>query len=184
MAMNRERMKGLRGKGFSYAKIGKLFGISRQRVHQLVSGYGILNDSAKQNGWYGKLRDAVIARDGCACQKCDGTNNLLVHHVDGNDRNNDLGNLITLCIPCHLWLHRPVEWPEWDQRAGAKGDGPRGETKIGMTSAIVYHSPKLWKWKCDNPACGKEWLPRMDTLPRVCHFCQRKFKGQWVEVKP
>ncbi len=43
-----------------------------------------------------------------ACQVCGATNRRLhVHHIDGNGLNNNLDNLITLCVPCHRRAHSP-----------------------------------------------------------------------------
>lgn len=39
------------------------------------------------------------------CAWCDATDNLLVHHIDGNRQNNDLTNLVTLCKRCHQTHH-------------------------------------------------------------------------------
>ncbi len=103
-----ERMAELRDRGMSYLAIGVIFGVSRQRVHQILSGYQRLNNSGSySNGWYFKLKELVMERDDNKCQRCDSEDNLLVHHQDSNDRNNDLLNLITLCNKCHLDLHRP-----------------------------------------------------------------------------
>ncbi len=55
-----------------------------------------LYDSAR---WQ-KLRAQVRARDG-ACTRCGTTTNLSVHHADGDWRNNDPANLVTLCRRCH-----------------------------------------------------------------------------------
>ena len=66
----------------------------------------------KREGNYrldGGNREAIIIRDGGVCQLCGGTNRLRVHHKDGTGntdrRNNDYGNLITVCQPCHSHLH-------------------------------------------------------------------------------
>lgn len=40
-----------------------------------------------------------------SCANCGSTENLDVHHKDGNYKNNDPGNLKTLCHPCHMKLH-------------------------------------------------------------------------------
>ncbi len=42
---------------------------------------------------------------------------------------------------------------------------------------------KLWKRKCLTPGCGREWLPRKEQGPKVCHWCQRPYTGAWVEVE-
>lgn len=106
---NKENMVRLKQRGYSYAAIGKLYGVSRQRVHQLISGYGrnLRNLQNSKNGWYRQIHDSVIKRDESKCQKCGATKDLLVHHIDGNVANNAFHNLITLCNNCHLDLHRP-----------------------------------------------------------------------------
>ena len=109
-----EQMKQCRDKGFSYGKIGGLFGITRQRAHQLISGYGRLLGTHGNRGiydtfgkTYNNLRLAVFVRDGGHCQKCGGNGAILIHHLDGDDNNNIIDNLVTMCASCHLELHRP-----------------------------------------------------------------------------
>lgn len=100
----------LRQLGYSYGAISQLYGISRQRVHQLLSGYGKnLKRLNRQNGSYWKLHNMVLNRDSHLCQKCGSDEHLVVHHIDGDDNNNELLNLITLCNNCHLDLHRPIQ---------------------------------------------------------------------------
>ena len=110
------RMTSLREKGFSYGAIAKLFSISRQRVHQITSGYHAINLSFHHTGkhtnsplfYLVRIRKIVYERDGNTCQRCGVGERLLIHHLDNNDRNNNLTNLIVLCSPCHLTLHRPT----------------------------------------------------------------------------
>ena len=99
-------MKALKQLGFSYGNLANLFGISRQRVHQITSGYGKL---LKANNYYSKLRQEILGRDSYRCQICGGVYNLLVHHIDNNDDNNQSANLLVLCNNCHLDLHRPTK---------------------------------------------------------------------------
>ena len=35
---------------------------------------------------------------------------VLVHHLDGNELNNDFGNLKSLCNDCHETVHKDVRW--------------------------------------------------------------------------
>lgn len=108
---NKENMIRLKQQGYSYAVIGVLYGITRQRVHQLISGYHRNNKGLKdKGGWYRQIRNRIIQRDGGRCQKCGATKNLVIHHLDGDDNNNAFPNLITLCNECHLTLHRPDGW--------------------------------------------------------------------------
>ena len=58
------------------------------------------------------LRDA-LKRDGYRCRRCDAPKSkpkfLHVHHIKpwaGNDRERfNLSNVVTLCRPCHSWVH-------------------------------------------------------------------------------
>jgi len=101
---NKKKMLNLKNKGFSYGKIGKLFNLSRQRIHQIISEYGKLLD----NSDYSEICQKIFKRDDNICQKCGEADlNLIVHHIDKNDSNNEFTNLITLCNNCHLDLHRP-----------------------------------------------------------------------------
>jgi hypothetical protein len=49
------------------------------------------------------LREAVLKRDRFRCRVCGNGAQLLVHH---RDRHNEKRLLITLCISCHVQLHR------------------------------------------------------------------------------
>lgn len=69
-------------------------------------------------------REKIISRDGNKCTGCGLTNNqhkkryrvnLFVHHIDGygagfssKKKNNDPGNLTTLCIKCHNFVHKNI----------------------------------------------------------------------------
>lgn len=105
----------LREKGFSYGAIAIIFNLSRQRVHQITSGYHTINQSLHHEGkrtnsqtfYLTEIRRIIFERDNNSCQRCGVDKHLLIHHLDNNDRNNDLTNLIVLCSQCHLDLHRP-----------------------------------------------------------------------------
>jgi hypothetical protein len=53
--------------------------------------------------FFGGLRERVIRRDGFRCRACGTGSRLLVHHrfTDNEER-----TLITLCIQCHVRVHR------------------------------------------------------------------------------
>ncbi len=54
----------------------------------------------------------AYARDNFICQKCkkdlrsNKGNNPPVHHINGNIKNNNLWNLVTLCFGCHTNIHK------------------------------------------------------------------------------
>lgn len=59
---------------------------------------------------FGRLRQEVLERDNYLCQLCGKTHHetiLHIHHKDGQGRysvkqNNDINNLVTYCVSCHL----------------------------------------------------------------------------------
>lgn len=40
------------------------------------------------------------------CIVCRASNNIQIHHIDGNHKNNSVENRIDLCVRCHTELHR------------------------------------------------------------------------------
>lgn len=98
--MNKTNMQQLRTQGYTFKQIGGLYNLSKQRIHQILSGYK--NNLRKSHTG---MRNAVFARDSHKCQKCDSANNLIAHHIDKNSSNNIYNNLITLCSSCHRDIH-------------------------------------------------------------------------------
>ncbi len=87
-------------KGLSYEQIGKILNISRARVHQLYKKYypKRINNNLKkivfasdnmQCQWHNICRDKKVLRS-----------DLVIHHLDGDNTNNNLDNLVTLCRFC------------------------------------------------------------------------------------
>ena len=107
--MNRlKQIKQLRKNGLSYSSIGKLFGISRQRVQQLSSGYITTEKRKTCKNKYKELNllfQSIFERDNFKCQICN-KKATLIHHIDRNWQNNNPTNLVSLCNTCHLNLHR------------------------------------------------------------------------------
>ena len=57
-----------------------------------------------------RVRLAALDRDGWRCVRCGGARRLAVHHRTPLARGGDpfdLGNVETLCAPCHWSEHRP-----------------------------------------------------------------------------
>ncbi len=100
-----KQMKQLREKGFSYNSIGKMFNISGSRIHQLISGY---SPSQKNSELLKAIYDIIYKRDKLTCQKCGKKTDIIVHHIDGNNDNSNLENLVCLCRPCHKKTHSPM----------------------------------------------------------------------------
>lgn len=58
-------------------------------------------DHKYARGFNKGLKDRIKERDGNCCQLCSETEDLHVHHIDYNKKNNGDNNLITLCKKCH-----------------------------------------------------------------------------------
>jgi hypothetical protein len=84
----------------SYAVVGKMMGISRQRVHQLVTGY---NSSGFATSQRGNLYDKIYLSEekNRVCMVCFSQPFEHFHHKDGNTKNNNIKNLLPVCRSCH-----------------------------------------------------------------------------------
>jgi len=72
---------------------------------------GISHNPERDYGNWRNIRMAVYKRDNYICQKCGikcsgkrGKNIIQCHHIEPyrKDKNNDMKNLITLCLSCHI----------------------------------------------------------------------------------
>ena len=86
----------MRREGLTYQQIADKFLISRQRVQQCVSPPR-------------STREIIELKYGDKCNDCGiqlrGSGHL--HHEGNTDEDyNDVGNLILLCVSCHLRVHR------------------------------------------------------------------------------
>ena len=63
-------------------------------------------------GWdFKDARTKVLERDNYCCTQCGDNHLLCVHHITPWEysHDNNLTNLITLCISCHLHIHREIK---------------------------------------------------------------------------
>lgn len=90
-----------------YAKMRQVRDADKIKARQKISG---------NNYFFGGNRYKVLERDNYTCQTCgmneeDGKT-IVVHHKDRTgfgkkNKNNNMDNLITLCVQCHLKTHNP-----------------------------------------------------------------------------
>ena len=59
------------------------------------------------DGWI-DIRSAIVERDNYQCAECRSPDQLTVHHIDRDRRNNDRSNLVTLCWSCHRKKHHKI----------------------------------------------------------------------------
>ncbi len=60
--------------------------------------------------FFGGLRERVLERDRFRCRACGARSPLVVHH---RDRRNQPESLVTLCIRCHMRIHRSSGFRYW-----------------------------------------------------------------------
>lgn len=88
-------IKELYKQGFSYTEIGSRLGVSRQRIHQILRDY---HNTGRQN----RLEKY---RDWGPCKVCEDNVAKDLHHIDFNNSNDEIENLIQVCKSCHYKLH-------------------------------------------------------------------------------
>lgn len=109
---------------------------------------------AKADEWH-KLRMTCLKRDRFTCQRCEKVNNqgrgMTAHHIiprseEGLD---DLGNLITLCDPCHDYVEIN-ELRSWAAIAGSYDGnvlaGQSKPTKEVNDEGYHFKRPEWHKW--------------------------------------
>lgn len=143
----------LRGIGWQWSAIGSYFGISRARAHQIGSGYRATQLK--------KYREEILERDNNTCQwqqLCGGQNeNVVIHHIDFDDNNNELDNLITLCRSCHKYFHSKFHVDIDKEEILQNGH---------------WYNTRLVKKLCKN--CGKEIEITPSQLKQFCDIKCRK----------
>lgn len=82
-----------RNQGLTYEEIGKLFGVSRQRVFQVLRDYRT-DDNLKLKKRLGINYCEICGISGQL-------NKLTIHFIDKNIKNRDRSNLQLLCWKCH-----------------------------------------------------------------------------------
>lgn len=146
--MGRQRdMLHMRLQGLTYAQVGFAFGISRQRVQQLIAPPS-------------NVRKEIIQKASGKCENCGALigKSGHVHHVENKENGedyNDTENLLLLCLSCHIKAHKvgeegtlirfpqlgltPKEIKELREQLGL--------TKIEMAKAVFvnYHTIRLWE---------------------------------------
>jgi hypothetical protein len=100
----------------------------------------------KHKGHTFSVRQKLKRARKSACERCGGTNNLTVHHIDENRYNNHKSNLMTLCRKCHDFVH-----------------GVRRRTKIERWVQYRWFNIRYkWFWKLSHLS---QWLPRFMRPP-------------------
>lgn len=165
-----QEIKKLRTYGWSWLAVGNYFGISRARAHQIGSGY--MAHKIKN------YKTEILNRDNHMCQwreKCNGdSSNLIIHHLDGNDRNNERSNLITLCRACHQYFHMNKELHSENPVYATKTSNHRVSSKVierkcrGCSKLMLLTSSLKSREYCSNKCKNNKWN-------RTCAGCGKRY---------
>lgn len=83
----------------SFTKVALIFGLSKQRIHQIVTNYNFTGRGHKRSRKIAKLYDNLGN-----CIDC-GKKAKVLHHIDFINEHDDLFNLAPLCNKCHTKRH-------------------------------------------------------------------------------
>lgn len=72
-----------------------------EKCYESVHKKGNYNQAGENNNNYKNGISTYTQHKKSKCQRCGSTKNLMVHHKDGNRKNNKPSNLETLCWSCH-----------------------------------------------------------------------------------
>lgn len=158
----------LRGENWSWKAIGVYFGLSRSRVHQLGSGYKCANP----------IRRKILLKFNNTCQICNKKDDLIMHHIDGNDRKNEENNLTIFCRSCHSSYHlskepKTIACKNCNSEYYPKSAGNR------YCSDKCKRDFYLISLSCE--ICGEEFKVRKAyNKLRKSRFCSKKCQGRWL----
>jgi len=103
---NKEKAK-KRRREYYWKDPEKWLGKSREYRENNSEHVHKINQECKDVARFGGLRKKVFEATGY-CEMCNSIANLLVHHKDGDNTNNEMSNLVVLCRSCHLKTHDPL----------------------------------------------------------------------------
>ncbi len=120
------RLASLRDSGLTYAEIAVLVGLSRARVHQIVTGYDQILGAYQSQTALARQRGTLLQAAGGRCQGCNKEADLIIHHRDQNCANNERRNLLVICRACHVLLHQ-------DALQNGRGNRPNKSPRLEAT---------------------------------------------------
>lgn len=156
--IDKNRIKELREQNYTLQEIANKFDVTRQRISQIFKDYLSLKP---------KMRQDILDFWQNKCGDCGSKMNLEVHHINGDRRDNRMGNVIALCKNCHLEIERRLF------RNGLKIRDYRRKRiyKIPLVSSDCYRKFTFYPKTCKN--CNKSF---------ICHHHPRIKIKEWSET--
>lgn len=106
------------------------------------------------------------------CSLCGSETHLVVHHIDGNPRNNRLENLLVMCRSCHRTIH-------------SRKYRKRIEVQCANCAKVLYRRPSDLKGKI-NMFCSRQChnLWRRTGQYFTCELCGKRFYRKPSKIFP
>jgi hypothetical protein len=86
-------------------------------------------------------REKCLSRKEEVCHICDATEEIVVHHADGDKSNDDLENLLPVCRSCHNKIHGGADgYEDWYEKldpSGRSGFEDRKETTLRSPRDLI-----------------------------------------------
>jgi 5-methylcytosine-specific restriction endonuclease McrA len=103
--------------GWSQARLASHYGVTQGALQKALNRLEIPSRGRSrvghENGRYKHGMASTLYRQmvtKAACATCGATDNLCIHHKDGDHLNNDPANLEVLCMSCHSSHHKQAWW--------------------------------------------------------------------------
>lgn len=77
-------------------------------------------------------REKAIEQFGERCTFCGETEDVQIHHIDGDRTNDDLSNLLPVCLQCHWDIHNG-ENEEWSKKLLSETELSHDRTLFNIT---------------------------------------------------
>jgi hypothetical protein len=123
-----------------------------------------INEKSTYRTLKSTLRRKLISAD-TVCNDCGKSSVCLeIHHIDKNRNNNQLNNLVILCLDCHADRHK----------------GERAERIIRSSK---NHSFKLARKAKNCFQCNQLFLPYYDAHKFCSHKCAKKYRDSHTPSK-
>lgn len=117
-------------------------------------------------------RKAAFEYHGRQCAWCEGTENIEVHHRDGDRNNNQEDNLLPLCHDCHVRLHREGLGGYEDELLPVSERSHIDDSKTTFSLQIEEETWEAWK----------ATVPRNKSLQtRIIELIEADAEGRVVE---
>jgi hypothetical protein len=116
---------------------------------------------AKTEDMMSNYRTKALEAFGEVCMNCAAREDIEVHHINSNRKDNELENLLTLCPDCHDKLHNG--WPSNGKLAAIKH-----KNAVQLPKPVFEKSVRKSEHKDVVPGIVvQQWMEKADKLDEV-----------------